>query len=145
MNRVRGENGRPNPHPESVMGKLKRKTRETRIAVVGASNDPEKYGNIIVKNLLGKGYAVLPVNPRETMIAGVQAYEKLADIDGPIDIVNIVTPPQVTRGILDEVAELGVESVWLQDGSFDESILDSLADAPFEAVYDACIMVVSSH
>ena len=55
---------RPDPHPPEVFEQLRRRGPETRIAVVGASNDPEKYGNIIVRNLAAKGYTVLPVNPR---------------------------------------------------------------------------------
>ena len=54
---------RPGPHPAQVMDLLKNKSAETRIAVVGASNNPEKYGHKIVLNLKGKGYTVLPVNP----------------------------------------------------------------------------------
>ena len=44
----------------------------TRIAVAGASSNPEKYGNKIVRNLLGKGYTVLPLNPREETIEGLK-------------------------------------------------------------------------
>ena len=57
------------PHPADVIAILKDRSVATRIAVVGASNDPAKYGNVIVRNLHGKGYAVLPVNPKEREIA----------------------------------------------------------------------------
>ena len=50
------------------------RSTKTRIAVVGASNDPSKYGNIIVKNLMAHGYDVVPVNPKEATIAGLPAY-----------------------------------------------------------------------
>jgi predicted CoA-binding protein len=115
----------------------------TRIAVVGASNDPSKYGNIIVNNLKGHGYVVLPVNLREDTIAGLPVYRTLADVPKPVDIVDVVTPPAVTRRILQEAAAAGVPLVWLQDGSFDDAVLADAAIAPFKTVHHACIMVVS--
>ena len=132
------------PHPAEVLAVLARKGRETRIAVVGASNNPAKYGNIIVGNLSGKGYTVLPINPKEPEIAGLPAYASLAAAPKPIDIVTIVTPPPVTLAVLKEVAALGLPAVWLQDGSFDDAVLAYVHGAPFKTVYDACIMVVSN-
>jgi uncharacterized protein len=115
----------------------------TRIAVVGASNSPSKFGNIIVKDLLGHGYEVFPVNLRETTIAGLRVYRSLADVPKPVDIVDVVTPPHVTRVILEDAAAAGCGLVWLQDGSFDDAVLAGAAAAPFKTVHDACIMVAA--
>ncbi|MFI5180098.1 MAG: CoA-binding protein [Thermoanaerobaculia bacterium] len=134
----------PDPHPPEVFEALRRRGPGTRIAVVGASNDPAKYGNIIVRNLVSKGYTVLPVNPREEQIAGIPAWPSLAAVPLPVHIVDVVTPPAVTKGILEEAARLGLPAVWLQDGSYDESVLDVAGKAPFKTVYEACIMVASN-
>lgn len=115
--------------------------KATRIAVVGASNDASKYGNIIFRTLLRLGYEVVPVNLREKTIAGHAVYAHLAAIPGPVDIVDVVTPPEATREILREAAEAGNSLVWLQDGSFDEETLRIAAAAPFKTVHGACIMV----
>ncbi len=133
----------PDPHPAEVMELLR--DRSTRIAVVGASNNPKKYGNIIVRNLSEKGYTVLPINPREKEIAGLPAWPDLASAPRPIDIVNFVTPPAVTRKVLEEVARLGLPNVWLQEGSYDDEVLELVSRAPFRTVYDACIMVVTNY
>ena len=135
---------RPDPHPPEVFERLRRRGPETRIAVVGASNAPEKYGNVIVRNLAAKGYTVLPVNPRETEIAGLPAFPSLEAVPGPVHIVTVVVPPRVTLGVLAKSAELGLPAVWLQDGSFDDAVLEAAAKAPFRTVYDACIMVASN-
>lgn len=135
---------RPDPHPPEVFEQLRRRGPETRIAVVGASNHPEKYGNVIVKNLAAKGYTVLPVNPHETEIAGLPAYPNLESVPAPVHIVNVVTPPGVTKGILEKAARLGLPAVWLQDGSYDEAALEVAAKAPYRTVYEACIMVASN-
>lgn len=123
---------------------LRRRGPQTRIAVVGASNDPSKYGNIIVRNLAAKGYTVLPVNPRETSIAGLPAYPDLASAPGPLHLVDIVTPPEVTTGIVEQAARLGLPALWLQDGSYDEATLAAVEKASIPTVYEACIMVASS-
>ena len=136
--------GRPDPHPPEVFALLRRREPATRIAVVGASNDPAKYGNVIVRNLAAKGYTVLPVNPREKEIAGLPAYPDLASVPGPVHLVNVVTPPAVTRKVLEEAARLGLPAVWLQDGSYDEASLEVAAKASFRTVYGACIMVASN-
>lgn len=135
---------RPDPHPPEVFETLRNKTSATRIAVVGASNDPSKYGNVIVKNLAAKGYTVLPVNPKEKTIAGLPAYPDLASVPRPVHIVDVVTPPPVTKGVLEEAARLGLPAVWLQDGSYDDAALAVAVGAPYKTVYEACIMVASN-
>ena len=124
---------------------LREKSAKTRIAVVGASNAPEKYGNIIVENLKAKGYAVLPVNPREATSAGLPVFKAVGEVPAPVDIVVFVTPPGVTRKVFEELATLDpAPAAWLQDGSFDEEVLALAAAAPFETVHHACVMVVAS-
>lgn len=129
---------------EVVRETLLRKSPRARIAVVGASNNPEKYGNIIVRNLVRKGYPVLPVNPHETTIEGLPVARSLADVEGPVDIVVMVTHPPVTLAVLKDAARLGFPAVWLQDGSFDDAVLEYAATAPLRVVHHACVMVVSN-
>ena len=132
------------PHPPEVLALFRHHGPETRIAVVGASNDPAKYGNVIVRNLAAKGYTVLPVNPKEKEIAGLPAFPSLAAVPGPIHVVDVVTPPPVTKAVLEEAERLGLAAVFLQDGSYDDAVLDAVAKAPFKTVYEACIMVVTN-
>src|SRR5262245_17322117 len=113
----------------------------TRIAVVGASNDPRKFGNIILNDLMVRGYDVIPVNPHEDRIAGLRVYPSLADVPKPVDIVDVVTPPEVTLTILRDAQAAGIGLVWLQPGSFDAEVLAAAAAAPFRTVHDACVMV----
>ena len=123
--------------------RLRDKSAATRIAVVGASNDPQKYGNIIVRTLAGQGYTVLPVNPREATIADLPAFPDLASAPGPVHIVDLVTPPDVSRKVLKALDPAAVDVVWLQDGSFDDDVVRQ-AEARFPVVvHHACIMVVA--
>ena len=135
----------PDPHPAEVLDVLRRQGPGTRIAVAGASRDPSKYGNIIVRNLKDKGYTVLPVNPKEDTIEGLPVAHSVAELTKPVDILVVVTPPPVTLGVLRQAAEAGLPAVWLQDGSFDDAVLELAAASPFKTVHHACVMVVSNY
>ncbi len=133
------------PIPDAVMTRLRDKSPATRIAIIGASNNPEKYGNIIPGNLKAKGYTVLPVNPKEETIQGLHVFKTPADLPDPVHIVTFVTPPKVTRAVLENLDPERFPLVWLQDGSFDDEII-ALAKKNFEtAIHHACIMVVSNY
>ncbi len=134
----------PDPHPVEVLSVLRRRGPGTRIAVAGASRDPAKYGNIIVRNLVDKGYTVLPVNPKEDVIEGLPVAHTVADLEKPVDILVVVTPPPVTLGVLRQAAEAGLPAVWLQDGSFDDAVLEAAERARFKTVHHACVMVASN-
>lgn len=134
----------PDSHPQDVFETLRRSAPRARIAVVGASTNPAKYGNIIVRNLVGKGYTVLPVNPRESTIEGLDVARSLADLEKPVDILVMVTPSPATLVNMKEAARLGFPAVWLQDGSFDDAVLEFARTAPFKTVFHACVMVASN-
>lgn len=122
---------------------LRDRSARVRVAVVGASNDPDKYGNIIVRNLLRHGYTVLPVHPHEHSVAGLPAWPSVAAIPGPVEIVNVVVPPNVARTIVADLPADRVGVVWFQPGSFDADVV-ARAQARFEAVIAGdCIMVVA--
>ncbi len=129
--------------PDILLSRLRQRGPETRIAVVGASNDPNKYGNIIVRDLHGRGYTVLPVNPREREIAGLRVYPTVADVPDPVHIVDFVTPPHITEQVLGQLDPAKAEVVFLQNGSWEQATLN-LARGRFPVVvHDSCIMVLA--
>jgi uncharacterized protein len=94
-----------------------------RVAVIGASSDPRKFGNRAVRNFVRRGYEVLPVNPNETTIEGLRAWRSVADIPGPIDMVTFYVPPEIGVSLLDEVAAVRPGEVWFNPGSEDERLI----------------------
>ncbi len=114
-----------------------------KIAVVGASNNPEKYGNRIVRHLLNDGHTVFPVNLREKIIFGLPAYARVADIESPIDIVDIVLPPEKTLAVLKQLRRVNKFDVWIQPGAESDEVIGFLqANAKDfgRATYNMCIM-----
>ena len=116
---------------------------ETTVAVVGATDNPMKYGSVIYRDLKRKGYSVFPVNPNRTEVDGDKAYPTLDKLPESPTIVNIVVPPSVTIRVLKKSLELGLKNVWLQPGAESPESLAFLQEHGFNYLANACIMVES--
>lgn len=115
-------------------------------AIVGANDDPTRYGYIILNNLYQKGYKVVGVNPKYSQIDKVKCYSSLKNIPTKPDVVVFVVSPTIGFGILDEVKELGINKVWFQPGAYDSEVVDKLKKMELAAVADgSCIMVMSNY
>lgn len=110
-------------------------------AVVGATTNPDKFGNIIFHNLLAAGYQVYPVNPRSGEIDGHPLYPNLAALPETPGVVDVVVPPKLAEGVLRECAALGIERVWLQPGAESEEAIRLGEELGLKVVHDACAMV----
>jgi uncharacterized protein len=109
------------------------------IAMVGASENPEKPSHRIFKEMLAAGYHVIPVNPRETSVLGEKAVASLAEIKEPVDIVDVFRRAEDTPPIADEAAAIGAKVLWLQAGvSNDETAARARAHG-MTIVMDKCI------
>lgn len=110
-------------------------------AIVGASNNEEKYGYKVFKDLLNAGYKVVPINTTEKEILGENVYTNLSDVKEKIDVVIFITQPKVTEKVLEEVKTLGIKNVWLQPGAQSDSAIQFCKKNAIECVHDACIMI----
>jgi predicted CoA-binding protein len=115
----------------------------TTIAVVGATDDPLKYGAKIYRDLKSKGFTTYPVNPDRETVDGDPAFSSLAEIPEPPTIVNIVVPPRRALHVLETAKELGLMTVWLQPGAESREVLEYLETEGFGYLAGACIMVRS--
>jgi predicted CoA-binding protein len=86
-------------------------------AVAGASSNRAKYGNKVLRVYQQNGRIVFPVNPREKEIEGLACYPDLAALPEPVHGLSIVTPPDVTQGLLEQAAAAGIRHVWMQPGA----------------------------
>jgi predicted CoA-binding protein len=123
-----------------VLQKLKEKN--TRIALIGASNDPSKFGNRIYRNLRTKGYNIIPINPKENKIEGDKAYASIEMMDKVPDIVNFVVPPQIAIKVAQKAIDLGITHLWFQPGSESNELEKLLRENPdIKYLINSCIMV----
>ncbi len=110
---------------------------QKKFAIVGASDNTEKFGYQIFKNLKNRGYEVYPVNPRLKELEGTRCYPSLADIPVKVDVVDFVVPPKVTETIVRECKELGLTRIWLQPGSESEAVITFCNENGMKVIYGA--------
>jgi predicted CoA-binding protein len=110
-------------------------------AVVGASQDRSKYGNIVYRNLRDAGYTVYPVNPRVGKVEGATAYPTLADLPEMPDVIDLVVPPPTTEKVVEEAWKSGLTRIWMQPGAESKAAIEYCRVHDMQVVYDACAMV----
>ncbi|MFQ6116860.1 MAG: CoA-binding protein, partial [Candidatus Bipolaricaulia bacterium] len=75
-----------------------------RIAVIGASDNPESAGYTVLKNLVGSGFqgVIYPVNPRHESVQGIEAYPSVKEIPRQVDLAIIATPARTVPHLIEE-------------------------------------------
>lgn len=114
---------------------------QKRFAVVGATDNPDKYGNRIVKNLRDRGYEVYPVNPKLEKVEGLRCYPSIAEVPVKVDVADFVVPPSATEEILKQCKDLGLHRIWLQPGSESETAIAFCQDNDMKVVHSVCVML----
>ena len=119
------------------------KNKNNLIALVGASNDPKKYGNKILLDLISKGYNVAPINNKEEMISGIKSYKNVMDLELSPSIINFVVPPNVGFEITKELVGNKYDNFWYQPGAESGEISSFLSKNNKNFIDDNCIMVLT--
>ena len=112
-------------------------------AIVGASTDPTKYGNIIYKTMKASGYRVYAVNPRARQVEGDPCYPSVASLPEQPGVVNMVVPPKIGLAIADEVAAARIERIWFQPGAESPATIAHAQALGLKTIAHACAMVAS--
>lgn len=113
-------------------------------AVVGASENREKYGNIVYRYLRDKKFTVYPVNPNHATVEGDSCYAKVSDLPDDVKSAVFVVPPVRTERIVRECKAKGITAVWMQPGAESMAAVEYAEKNNITAIYDACVMVVLS-
>jgi predicted CoA-binding protein len=112
------------------------------IAMIGASRDPGRPSHGVMRYLLAHGYRVIPVRPDGEEVLGVPCVRTLAEIDEPIDMVDVFRRPEFCAAHAREAVEAGARSLWLQLGIVSPEARAIAESSGLAYVEDACTAVV---
>lgn len=110
------------------------------IALVGASDRPDRPSHEVMKVLQDHGYRVIPVNPQITgeHVHGEYVWRDLSQIGVPIDMVDIFRRPQAAGEAVDEAIAAGAKAVWMQLGVINEEAAARAEAAGLKVVMNRC-------
>jgi predicted CoA-binding protein len=110
------------------------------VAVIGASSDRRKFGNKALRAFAARGFAVIPVNPREPEIEGLKSYASVLDVPGPIDMATVYLPPTAGVRVMEEIAQKGISEVWLNPGADDDEVIAAARKAGLQPIVACSIL-----
>ena len=127
--------------PEPFETFLARPPAQLRVAVVGASNDPRKFGSIILRAVQGRGSRAVPVTPSSSAVDGIAAVASLGDAAESVDFASVVVPPARALDALGSLPAGVALPVWFQPGSYDDEVLAWCKSRGLPVLVGPCILV----
>ena len=113
----------------------------TTIAIVGASGDPEKFGNKAVKAYVRQGYDVYPVNPKGGEIEGLPVSKSITDVPlERLDRISVYLPPAVGVKVMKDIAAKPHGELFLNPGSESEEVIAKARELGLDPIV-ACSIV----
>jgi predicted CoA-binding protein len=111
-------------------------------AVVGCSSNPRRASHGVSRYLLRSGYEVVPVNPNEDQVHGLQAYPDLLSVPSAaresIEVVDIFRRPDLVMPHVEEAIEIGAKAIWMQLGVWNLEAAERAAHAGLLVVMNRC-------
>ena len=111
------------------------------VAIVGLSSNHLRPSNFVGFYLRRHGYRVIAVNPRESEVFGEKSFSTLADVPGPVDIVNVFRAPDALPGIAREAVAIGARNLWCQFTVINEEGGRIAEAGGLSVVMDRCLKV----
>lgn len=116
------------------------KTSRT-LAVVGLSAEWHRPSYFAAKYMQQHGYRVIPVNPRYAQVLGERCYPSLAEVPGPVDIVDVFRRTEDVLPIARQAVAIGAKCLWQQIGVKNEEAARLARDAGLDTVMDRCVKI----
>lgn len=125
-------------YPQAYLSDILRSVKS--IAMVGASADKTKFSYGVLRVLHETGYDMIPVNPNPavTEIRGIPVYHSLAEIDRPVDMVEVFRPKEELYAIAEQAIAIGAKVLWGQIGVYDDRAARLAEEAGLKVVMDRC-------
>lgn len=109
-------------------------------AVVGVSQNKDKFGYKIYQRLRERGYDVYGISPIYDNVDGIPLYSTLEDVEQPIDVVVFVVNKKFAYDYIDEMIGLGIHYAWMQPNTYDDELLEYMKSVGITPIL-ACVLV----
>lgn len=116
-------------------------TTPARWAVVGLSANRERRAYSVAEVLQDLGHDLVAVHPRAEPVHGAPAYATLAEVPGPIDVVDLFVNSTLAGPVVDEAIAVGARAVWLQLGVIDPEAAQRALDTGLDVVMNRCPVI----
>ena len=122
---------------EEIMDLVEEQLRNSQtIAVVGLSDNPDRFSYRVAKYLQDQGYRIIPVNPMLEEVLGEKSYPDLSAVPEQIDMVDIFRRSELVAPVVDQAIEVKAKYIWMQDGVVDQKSADKAEQAGIPVVMD---------
>jgi len=111
------------------------------VAVVGASNNPDRYSHQAVRLLAEKGHSPYPVHPSLDSVAGFAVYKKVSDIPADVGTVTVYLGARNQGALGEDLLRRGTKRVIFNPGAENPALAERLREAGVEVV-EACTLVM---
>lgn len=125
----------------TTLNQIQKFLEPKKLAVVGASRNPKKFGGAVIKELKEKGFTLFPVNPNADEIQGCKCYPSVQDLPADVTHLFIVTPKQKTQEIVNAAIMKGAEMIWIQQKSETPEAVKAVEDARIPLIHKKCIFM----
>jgi predicted CoA-binding protein len=112
------------------------------VAIIGASNQRDKFGNKAVRAYVAHGHSVFPVNLRERIIEGLPVFRSILDIPAQLDTTLVYVPPEVTLKLLPAIARKGPGALYLNPGSEDDAVIARASELGLKPILACSILAI---
>lgn len=112
------------------------------VALVGASPKEWRPSHSVMRYLLEQGYDVIPVRPHVREVLGVPCVGSLADVEGPIDLVDVFRRAEFCPAVAEEAVAAGAKALWLQLGIVSPEARAVAEAAGLDYVENECTAIV---
>jgi predicted CoA-binding protein len=115
-----------------------------KLAIIGASRNPKKFGRQVYDALKKKGFTVYGVNPNAESLNGDLCYRDITSLPAEVDRVFIVTAPEKTAENVKQALDKGIKNIWIQQRSDTGEALELLKGKDINLIYNQCILMYAA-
>ena len=120
-----------------------------RIALVGLSRDGKHFSRMVFREMCNQGYDMVPVNPTTQELEGKHCFERVQQIDPPVEGALIMTTPRDTERVVRDCAAAGIRYVWMHrgggNGSVSKEAVDFCRERGIQVVEGHCPFMFLTH